>query len=75
MTLGKYWNGPYIIRKMVEFNAWNRTLTEDEHLNYTNCETYYAAKGNLMNSKEKWKYNNKFTIDYEVTWESVQCSK
>ena len=27
MTLGKYWNGPYFIGKMVEFNAWNINLT------------------------------------------------
>ena len=44
MTLGKYWNGAYFIGKIVEFNAWNRTLTEDEHLKYLSYETYVEAK-------------------------------
>ena len=75
-TLGKYWNGPYFIGKLVDFNAWNRTLTEEEHLMYSNCKNYSKANGNLMNSETKWnKNNNKFVVDYEVSWEEVQCSK
>ena len=74
-TIGKYWNGPYFIGKMVEFNAWNRTLTEEEHLKFTNCETYSEAKGNLMNSQDKWKHKNKYIVDYEVPWEEVQCTE
>ena len=74
-TLGKYWNGPYFIGKIVEFNAWNRLLTEEEHLQYSNCETYHEAKGNLMSSKTKWRNSNKFIVDYEVSWDEIQCSK
>ena len=49
----------YFIGKIVEFNAWNRTLTEEEHLKYSNCETYSEAKGNLMNPGTKWRNSNK----------------
>ena len=74
-TLGKYWNGPYFIGKFVEFNAWDRILTEEEHLQYSICENYFAAKGNLMSQEDRWENNNKFIVDYEVDWDEIQCSK
>ena len=74
-TLGKYWNGPYFKGKIVEFNAWDRILTEKELEKYTNCEEYHEARGNLMSHHDNWTYDNKFIEDFEISWSHLQCSK
>ena len=74
-TLGKYWNGPYFKGKIVEFNAWDRILTKEELMKYTNCETYHQARGSLMNHNDSWTYNNKFIEDFEIDWSEFQCSR
>ena len=42
-TLGKYFSGAPFIGKVVEFNAWNRTLTAKELERYSDCKTYFKV--------------------------------
>jgi hypothetical protein len=75
LTLAKYWRGRYMIGKFVDFNLWDRRLTEDEMLKYTDCKKYHQPKGNLMNGNDTWLHNNEFIKNIEISWDEVQCSE
>ena len=73
-TLGRYWDGDYMIGKFVDFNVWDRTLSAEEMEMFTSCHTYHKPSGNLMNDSSTWSKGNDFIEDYEIGWEDVQCS-
>ena len=75
LTLAKYWDGRYMIGKFADMNLWDRRLTEDEMLRYTDCRTYHQPKGNLMDGNDTWSHDNQFIKDFEVSWDDVQCSE
>ena len=63
-TLGKYWDGRYMIAKFVDFNVGNRTLTREEMAKYTDCKAYNRSAGNLVNGNSSWVHNNRFIKDF-----------
>ena len=63
-----------MIGKFADMNLWDRSLTENEMLRYTDCRTYHQPKGNLMDGNDTWSHDNQFIKDFEVSWEEVQCS-
>ena len=73
-TLGKNWDGSYMIAKFVDFNAWNRRLSREEMAKYTDCKVYHRPAGNLVNGISAWLHKNQFIEDFVVSWDDVQCS-
>ena len=52
IVLGQYFRdeNPFI-GKIVDLAFWNRSLTDDEMRNYTNCQNYVEYNGNYIPSK------------------------
>ena len=53
LVLGQYFrdDNPFI-GKIVDLAFWNRSLTTDEMINYTNCQNFVEYNGNFISSKE-----------------------
>ena len=64
-----------IVGKMVAINAWNRTLTEQEMVDFTSCSKILEAEGNLINKKTSWLRTAPLVEKYEVDTDEMVCSE
>ena len=64
-----------MVGKVVGINAWNRTLTEEELVSFTNCSDIKIPKGNVINEESSWFLTAKLVTDFEVDKEEMICRK
>ena len=64
-----------IVRKIVGINAWNRTLTEQEMINYTHCSQIVLAEGNIINQNTTWFRTAPLVKEFQVDMDEMICPK
>ena len=77
VRLGRYYydNTP-LLGKIVDFNMWDRLLTEEEMSNYTQCvDQEYSATppGNLINPDTDWNITGGLIKKIEIAPDEIDC--
>ena len=77
VRLGRYYydNTP-LLGKIIDFNMWDRLLTEEEMSEYTQCvDREYTATppGNLINKDTDWNITGSLIKKMEISPDEIDC--
>ena len=77
VRLGRYYyDDTPLLGKILDFNLWDRVLTEEEMSNYSKCgeEEYTATPpGNLINQDTVWNITGSLITKIEISPDQVDC--
>ena len=77
VRLGKYWaDGGALIGKILDFNMWDRLLTQEEMAKNTQCYPNYSrieTFGNLINPSTQWEISGSLIEKIEVPEKDLVC--
>ena len=77
VRLGKYWaDGGPLIGKILDFNMWDRLLSQEEMAKYTQCYPNYLRIqpiGNLINSTTQWEISGSLIEKIEMSETDINC--
>ena len=77
VRLGRYYyDDTPLLGKIVDFNMWDRVLTEQEMSNYSQCgdQEYTATPpGNLINSNTLWNITGTLINKIELSPDQIDC--
>lgn len=77
VRLAKYYaDGAPLIGKIVDFNMWDKVLSEEEMSSYTKCNPHHAQipiVGNLINPSTQWDISGTLIERVDVPEEEIAC--